>query len=503
MHIYLRGDTFQKLRLISGLVLFVFAGTHFLNHAFGLVSLELMHGAQDLRTAVTRSVPGTIVLALALFTHMTLGLYKTARRRILRMPPWELAQIITGIAIPFLLLPHIVNTRIAHSIFGVDDIYLYELKRLWPDSAWQQSALLLLVWGHGCIGLHHWLRLSERYKGARPLLGIVAAAVPVLALAGFIVAGRTTADIMSDANALAALKERAHWPDSAASAALALWRDGVRIAFGMAVLLVAFVVIWRRRQYKEERSGLRITYSGGPTVAFEPGQTLLEVSRAAGVRHASVCGGRARCSTCRVRIERGLDSLPPPEGAEAATLKAIDAPANVRLACQVRPSQSLEISLVSAPGTPGPVQLEFNEVKWVVAAHARAQLIGQYVDAAATDPNALVNWFQQQLGQQSPMLDSDAAVARLRGGRIDFIGSHRIAVAVYECDGEFISVFVTPREDAAPYMVRARRNGYRVFGWSDERTRYVAVTSSSTIDLERFQSATGGSPSLLQTAEAT
>lgn len=503
MHIYLRGDFFQKLRLISGLILFVFAGTHFLNHALGLVSLELMHGAQELRTAVTRSLPGTIVLLLSLLTHMALGLYKTARRRILRMPPWELAQITTGFAIPFLLLPHIVNTRIAHTFFGVDDIYLYELKRLWPASAWQQSALLLLVWGHGCIGLHHWLRLSERYKGARPLLGVIAAAVPVLALAGFIVAGRTTADIMSDANALASLKERTHWPDSVATAALAQWRDVVRIAFGMSILLVAFVVIWRWRQHKLEGTNLRITYLGGPTVKFEPGQTLLEVSRAAGVRHASVCGGRARCSTCRIRIERGLDSLPPPERAEAATLKAIDAPANIRLACQVRPSQSLAISLISAPGTPGPVGLEFNEVKSVIAAHARAQLMGQFVDTGITTPNALANWFQQQLDQQIAMPEIGTTVAPLRGGRIDFLGSHRVAVAVYECDCEFISVFITPRVDAEPYMVRARRNFYRVFGWSDERTCYIAVTSSSTIDLERLSSATGGSPSSLQPAEAT
>ena len=430
----------QKLRLISGLVLFVFAGTHFINHALGLVSLEVMHGAQELRTFVTRSTPGTIVLLAALVSHMALGLYKTSRRRTLQMPLWEYMQIATGLAIPFLLLPHIVNTRIAHTMFGVNDVYLYELKRLWPDSAWQQSTLLLLVWGHGCIGLHHWLRLSEGYRRVKPALMIIAVAVPVLALAGFVVAGRTTGDIMSDAAALAALKERSNWPDGNASAALEQWRNLARITFSGLVLAATLLPIlrWVRSRASDAP---RITYVNGATVAIRPGQTLLEASRAAGILHASVCGGRARCSTCRVRIEQGLDSLPAPVGAEAATLRSIDAPANVRLACQVRPTKSLTISLVSAAGTPGPVQLEFSEVKDVVAAHTRAQLLDQLVDTHCTDPLALAAWFQRELGQQIALPAADGGMALLLGGRIDYLGSHRVAVFVYMCGADPVSVF--------------------------------------------------------------
>ncbi len=130
MHIYFRGDDLQKLRLLSGLVLLTFSGTHFLNHALGLVSLEVMHQAQAWRTAITRSVPGSLVLLAALLTHAGLALYKTSLRTTWRMPPWEFVQIASGLLIPFLLLPHIVNTRVAHMVFGVEDSYLYELERL-------------------------------------------------------------------------------------------------------------------------------------------------------------------------------------------------------------------------------------------------------------------------------------------------------------------------------------------------------------------------------------
>ena len=124
MHVYLRGDRLQKVRLASGLVLFAFAGAHFLNHAAGLISLETMHDVQAWRTAVTRSVVGSLVLGAALIAHMSLGLYKLVRRTTWRMPLWEAAQIALALAITFLLFPHIVNTRVASSVFGVRDTYL-------------------------------------------------------------------------------------------------------------------------------------------------------------------------------------------------------------------------------------------------------------------------------------------------------------------------------------------------------------------------------------------
>ena len=52
----------------------------------------------------------------------------------------------------------------------------------------------------------------------------------------------------------------------------------------------------------------------------------------------SVCGGRARCTTCRVRIDAAAGDLPAPKAIEAHALERIGAPAGVRLACQLRPA---------------------------------------------------------------------------------------------------------------------------------------------------------------------
>ncbi|MGA2232733.1 MAG: peroxidase family protein [Tepidisphaeraceae bacterium] len=66
----------------------------------------------------------------------------------------------------------------------------------------------------------------------------------------------------------------------------------------------------------------------------DAGQTLLEVSLAAGIPHVHACGGNARCSTCRVMVRDGLEHLSPRNAAEEtlALRKGLDP--NIRLACQ-------------------------------------------------------------------------------------------------------------------------------------------------------------------------
>jgi adenylate cyclase len=359
MHILLRGSLAQRLRIASGLVLFIFATTHLLNHALGLVGLEAMEAMQTWRQVVTRSIPGTVVLAAALLTHIVLGLVKLARRTTLRLRNWELVQIVLGLAIPFLLLPHIVNTRIAHVMFGVQDHYVYELANLWPASAVSQSILLAIVWLHGCIGLHYWLRLYEPYRAAQPALLILAIALPVAALAGFVVSGRDVAASLADARTLASVKETTHWPDASASDSLELYRWLARLGFAAVLALVALALAARQLAL---RTGPKspITYTGGPTVQAPIGPTLLEISRRNRVPHASVCGGRARCSTCRVRVDEGAASLAPPMYPEAVTLGSISAPGNVRLACQLRPSGALTVTrlLRAANATPRSASLQ-------------------------------------------------------------------------------------------------------------------------------------------------
>ena len=128
---------------------------------------------------------------------------------------------------------------------------------------------------------------------------------------------------------LKTLKELSRWPNPADSAALAYWRSVAFYGFGGVLATVFGIYAWRHYQ-RISGPRVEIAYVGGPTVRAPVGMTLLEISRECKIPHASVCGGRARCSTCRVRIEVGLERLLPPSATEAITLAAIEAPRNVR-----------------------------------------------------------------------------------------------------------------------------------------------------------------------------
>src|SRR5262249_22201710 len=67
----------------------------------------------------------------------------------------------------------------------------------------------------------------------------------------------------------------------------------------------------------------------------------LEASRMAGIPHASVCGGRGRCSTCRTKVEGLREAIPPPAPEELKVLHRVGAAPDVRLACQLRPHGEL------------------------------------------------------------------------------------------------------------------------------------------------------------------
>ena len=75
----------------------------------------------------------------------------------------------------------------------------------------------------------------------------------------------------------------------------------------------------------DKLSRIRVTYPNGRRVIVPVGLSVLEVSRSVRIPHASVCGGRGRCSTCRVRILTAR-TQPPPDEAESRVLRLVSYP---------------------------------------------------------------------------------------------------------------------------------------------------------------------------------
>ncbi len=64
--------------------------------------------------------------------------------------------------------------------------------------------------------------------------------------------------------------------------------------------------------------------------------TILDASLAAGIPHTHVCGGSARCSTCRVMVLEGQDYCAPRTVEEQKLAEQLGFAPNIRLACQTQ-----------------------------------------------------------------------------------------------------------------------------------------------------------------------
>ncbi len=334
-----------RLRLVTGLVLFVYATTHLANHALGLVSLAAMERGRHTFLAFWRLPPVEVALLLSLVGHAGLGLYRLWERRSLRLGPLEAAQLGLGLMIPSWLVVHILGTRWLSLCCGVEDSYSYFLDLVWPGGALQQAVMLVIVWLHGCIGIRAWLRLKPFYRALRPWLAGGAVLLPTLALTGYLAGGREVALLRAvDPAAWAALAGAQRWMFDEALREAWVYRPTHLIVTGFLALALLILALRIGRFLLTRRRTVRLVYPGGRAVMVPRGLTVLEASRAQGIPHAAVCGGRGRCSTCRVRVGQGRERLPPPSAEEQRVLARVGAAEDVRLACQIRPSADLVVT---------------------------------------------------------------------------------------------------------------------------------------------------------------
>jgi adenylate cyclase len=344
----------RPLRLATGLVLFAYATSHLINHAFGIHSVETFQAAGLFLLKPWQTAPGRLILYTAFFVHATLGLYALYRRRHLRIPAGELWQLALGLSIPLLLIPHAAALALGHYVYGLEFGYpklLYEFWVVSPDVVLpRQFLLLVILWIHGCIGIRSWLRSKAWYPRASPALASLATLVPVLALIGFTNAGLNLRDAAQrDPTAAAHYAVARPATPAAQNLTSLMWVvDSMSMTYlGLLAGTFGFRVLrdWHARRF----ASVRITYAGGRIVTVPSGFSVLEASRWARIPHASVCGGRGRCSTCRVRVAAGGELLGPPAAMERQTLVRISAPPDVRLACQLRPTADLGVDLLVRP----------------------------------------------------------------------------------------------------------------------------------------------------------
>ena len=113
----------RRVRLITGCILFTYVTSHLLNHMLGLVSYASMEDGRLWFIAVWRNPVGTTLLYGSLIIHFLLALWAIYERRELKFSFAEAIQLSFGIAIPLLLVGHVIGTRGVHQVAGTNDLY--------------------------------------------------------------------------------------------------------------------------------------------------------------------------------------------------------------------------------------------------------------------------------------------------------------------------------------------------------------------------------------------
>src|SRR4051795_13262740 len=347
-----RAISLRQVRLVCGVILFAYVVSHFLNHALGNVSVDAMEIGVYYHTLFWQFLPVAIVFYTAALTHMGLGIYALYQRRQFRWRTVEPLQLVLGLSIPALVMGHVIGVRLGQTLYGHQKLYPQELYLFFVASnrIWTMTILLLIAWVHGCIGIYFWLRLKPFFTRAAPYLLAAAVLIPTLSLLGVYQGGRSVEVEADDGEWRTHNLTRRQVGTAAEATTLDRITGGLTAGYlGLLALALAARGV---RALRERRGGMiALSYGNGKTVRVPKGLSVLEASLRHNVPHASVCGGRARCSTCRIRVIGDCAHLPEPSKREAFVLNRVGAGADpaIRLACQLRPQSDLSFFQIFLP----------------------------------------------------------------------------------------------------------------------------------------------------------
>jgi len=347
-----RGIGLRQVRLACGCVLFTYVVSHFLNHALGNISIDALQAGVIIHAAIWQFFPIAVIFYTSALIHASLGIWALYERRQFQRRTIEPLQLVLGLGIPAMIVAHVVAVRLGENIYDIDRSYPQVLAS-WASSPlrqWSMYATVLSAWVHGCIGVYFWLRLKAWFKTAAPWLLAAAVLLPTLALLGIFQGQRAVAASLSSPEWQAANLGPGQIGTPAQQDMLAIITNNLLI--GYAALLLLVLAARGVRIILERRFGkISLAYGNGRTLRVPVGLSVLEASLRHRVPHASVCGGRARCSTCRIRITSDLSVLPEPSARERFVLSRLgtDGDPAIRLACQLHPTADLAFVQLLAP----------------------------------------------------------------------------------------------------------------------------------------------------------
>ena len=337
----------RRSRTISGCILFFYVFTHLLNHSLGLISLDTMEQGRAIFLRFWRHDILFYVLYGALSIHFLLGVYALARRRSFRMSRKEWIRNSCAVLIPFFLASHLSITLWGSRFLGLNDSYAFMIISTYifdPFGYIILGLMLMLVWTHGSIGIVGLIEFREFYSKRRGLFQGLILGLPLIAYGGYIRASIELSEA-SQSNPITILELISNSNFTAEIGEKIVSLSDLLQFLVYPILLSLFVAFYFIRNLLEKRfNSIQVQYTDGTNINVSRGSSLLEASHKAGRYHESVCGGRGRCTTCRVRVTSSLGELPKPNKIEQSVINRLNFDQSLRLACQLRPETDIEIN---------------------------------------------------------------------------------------------------------------------------------------------------------------
>ncbi len=352
----------KRIRLYSGLILYVYAITHLLNHSLNVFSLEAANFVKEhYFRLIWKSQVGTILLYGSFIAHVPLGLISIVSRKSFKISTREWLQIIFIILAMFVFVQHVASMYLLTRTYDLELSYavLYSFVLFDPNeivaSTIFYTFMTVFIWVHGSIGLHNALkfRMKSYSKNFRKFLGVYLG-VPTLGLFGFWAGLKEQSLALffnlqaGNDNFLMSVVSKAvpmdAFPKLEMVEALTL---KYYPAFVLAIIAFGSFNVLKTKYFGQ----IQIHYPDNVVVKVPKGTSVLEASRSAKLPHKSVCGGRGRCTTCRVKIVSNDGSLPEPSIHEKRALERARLDQSMRLACQLKPVANLSVTPLMNPET--------------------------------------------------------------------------------------------------------------------------------------------------------
>jgi anti-sigma factor RsiW len=121
-----------------------------------------------------------------------------------------------------------------------------------------------------------------------------------------------------------------------------------------------------------------------------------------------------------------------------------------------------------------------------VSDYLRALFVQHFCDVISPDPKVVNSYLTAKLDFSPPVVNLASAGYQMRGGRIDIVQNRRVATLVYRRDKDVINLFMWPatrhRFTGSDQVI----SGLRICTWNDANLNFIAVSTLSDADLDRF-----------------